>query len=267
MKGMESNNKPPNKNMSINDMSDEIWVLLSNYKKGLNDKFMVSNLGRVKDVDRFVRNGKTGKRFIKSKIMPQANDGRGTIGYMRVSLSDNKRSVSILVHKLVAHCFIGDIPNGYHINHKDFNTHNNNVLNLEIVTREQNIKHYQDNLLEKMNKGEVVSNYRFSKNQIIDIYNSKLKMAEISKMYNVNWKTIKDIKLKYTFKEITKDLPDNKPRRERLSVNIILDIYNNKHLPAKVMMRKYKLSESAVMAVRSGRRHSKITGHKYGFNQ
>lgn len=128
MKGMESNNKPPNKNMSINDMSDEIWVLLSNYKKGLNDKFMVSNLGRVKDVDRFVRNGKTGKRFIKSKIMPQANDGRGTIGYMRVSLSDNKRSVSILVHKLVAHCFIGDIPNGYHINHKDFNTHNNNVL-------------------------------------------------------------------------------------------------------------------------------------------
>jgi len=46
------------------------------------------------------------------------------------------------VHRVVAQTFIGKIPKGKEINHLDGDKHNNNINNLEIVTRQQNITHY-----------------------------------------------------------------------------------------------------------------------------
>ncbi len=46
------------------------------------------------------------------------------------------------VHRVVAQTFIGKIPKGKEINHLDGDKHNNNINNLEIVTRQENITHY-----------------------------------------------------------------------------------------------------------------------------
>lgn len=45
------------------------------------------------------------------------------------------------VHRLVYETFVGDIPKGLEINHKDGNRSNNNVDNLEVLTHRENIEH------------------------------------------------------------------------------------------------------------------------------
>jgi hypothetical protein len=46
------------------------------------------------------------------------------------------------VHRVVASTFLGEIPKGKVINHKDLDKHNNNISNLEIVTSSENRIHY-----------------------------------------------------------------------------------------------------------------------------
>lgn len=45
------------------------------------------------------------------------------------------------VHRLVAKTFIGDIPLGMEVNHIDGDKTNNDLSNLEIVTKSENLKH------------------------------------------------------------------------------------------------------------------------------
>jgi hypothetical protein len=48
-------------------------------------------------------------------------------------------------HRLIAQTFIGKIPKGKVINHKDLDKHNNHPSNLEIVTSSENSLHYHKN--------------------------------------------------------------------------------------------------------------------------
>ena len=54
--------------------------------------------------------------------------------YFTVNLfdCDGKRRTE-RIHRLVAKAFIGEIPKGYHIHHKDGNKQNNRLDNLEII--------------------------------------------------------------------------------------------------------------------------------------
>ena len=45
-------------------------------------------------------------------------------------------------HRLIAQTFLGKIPKGLEVNHKDGDKHNNLPSNLEYMTRQQNITHY-----------------------------------------------------------------------------------------------------------------------------
>lgn len=45
------------------------------------------------------------------------------------------------IHRLVAEVWIGPIPEGMTVNHKDLDKFNNDVENLEIVTYSENIRH------------------------------------------------------------------------------------------------------------------------------
>ena len=45
-------------------------------------------------------------------------------------------------HRLVAQTFLGPVPKGKEVNHKDGDKHNNTLANLEYMTRQQNLIHY-----------------------------------------------------------------------------------------------------------------------------
>lgn len=108
--------------------SSEIWKWISGYE----GRYQISNKGRLKS---FLRN-KDGE------IRSQKNQYGW---YFTVNLkSEDGRIKTDKIHLIVAREFIGEIPKGYHVHHKDGNKQNNNVDNLEIihpsVHREKNLK-------------------------------------------------------------------------------------------------------------------------------
>lgn len=66
---------------------------------------------------------------------------RGKDGYLRCNIAQDGKFRLWLVHRLVAEAFIPNQDNKPEVNHIDGNKANNNVSNLEWVTREENIRH------------------------------------------------------------------------------------------------------------------------------
>ena len=111
----------------------EIWKDVKGYE-GL---YQVSDLGRVNSLDHYAQRGR-GLGLYKSKIIKPTKSIRN---YLRVRLSKNGEVKNSSIHRLVAEAFIPN-PNKYHcINHKNFNTHDNNVNNLEWCTQSENCNH------------------------------------------------------------------------------------------------------------------------------
>ena len=64
-------------------------------------------------------------------------------GYLRVSLwvPRERRIAQVMAHNLVWEVKVGPIPVGLELNHKDLCSSNNDPMNLEPVTKPQNIQH------------------------------------------------------------------------------------------------------------------------------
>lgn len=112
---------------------NELWKDISG-KTG----YQVSNLGRVRSVDREIPAKNGGLRFYKGKILRTSLDTRG---YPTAQFQHNSKHSSRLVHRLVAEAFIPNPENKPQINHKDGNKENNHVGNLEWVTPKENMRH------------------------------------------------------------------------------------------------------------------------------
>ena len=80
------------------------------------------------------------KGGIMKKSLRKRNGGKFD---HRVALMINKKQVYFTVQRLVASCFIGPVY-GYEVNHKDRDTLNNDLSNLEILTPSQNQKHWRN---------------------------------------------------------------------------------------------------------------------------
>jgi hypothetical protein len=64
-------------------------------------------------------------------------------GYARVSLSTRTRRNPLKrsVHRLVYEAFVGQIPDGITVNHKNGNKRDNRVCNLELATMSEQMRH------------------------------------------------------------------------------------------------------------------------------
>lgn len=103
---------------------------------GYEGRYQVSNIGRVRSVDRLVRIVGNNYRPVRGKIL---SIGKYPNGYSMVNFTDGKGKVSTkLVHRLVADAFIPNPNNFPQVNHKDENINNNNVDNLEWCTPKYN---------------------------------------------------------------------------------------------------------------------------------
>ena len=109
----------------------EEWKWIDGYE----NYYQVSNLGRVKSVDREVFY-KDGRKAIH-KGGPVAINTRPN-GYLKANLYKDGKMKNVTIHRLVAEAFIPN-PNNYPvINHKDENKANNYVENLEWCTYKYN---------------------------------------------------------------------------------------------------------------------------------
>ena len=108
--------------------------------KGIPD-YHISNEGIVYSTKISPRyNPKGDMRVLRPRTHPS--------GYMYcgffVGKGPNKQRLWRRVHRVVAEAFIGKIPKGKEINHKNLDKHCNSVDNLEIVTRSENALHWRN---------------------------------------------------------------------------------------------------------------------------
>jgi len=126
-------NIPVWKNISLENLPNEIWKPVKNYES----RYSVSSLGRIKGENRIVKN-KQGYAKIKERVKLGL---KTPLGYIRQKLSMNNKCKSIFSHRLVAEAFIDNNDYTLDINHIDGDKTNNNVNNLEWCTRSENIIH------------------------------------------------------------------------------------------------------------------------------
>ena len=111
----------------------EVWKDVKGYE-GL---YQVSNFGNVKILSRRVVNHKSGStRLMQEKLMNPFDNGHG---YLVVSLRKGGKRKNHYVHRIVAEAFIANQNNKLPVNHKDRNTKNNSVTNLEWCTQQENV--------------------------------------------------------------------------------------------------------------------------------
>ena len=114
-----------------NIMTDEIWADIAGY----DGAYQISNMGHVRTF--LKKDGFVG--FVKTeKSRPRSLISHGN-GYMYVTLCKNGVRKNHYIHRLVAEAFIGEIKDGYVINHLDYDRSNNRVENLEIVSQKDNV--------------------------------------------------------------------------------------------------------------------------------
>ena len=107
-------------------MEEEKWKPVEGYE----DLYEVSNLGRVKSLDRYGPHNKGGRRVIKGRVLKPWKQRNG---YEYVSISRDGCLRCFSVHRLVAQAFVenSDPEHFTIINHKDEDKTNNVWTNLE----------------------------------------------------------------------------------------------------------------------------------------
>jgi hypothetical protein len=128
----------------------EVWLPV----KGYEGYYEVSNLGRVKSIERKAKVCGGGFRIVKNRIL---KNSLNNTGYYRVNLKKKNKNNIYLVHRLVALGFIENPENKRTVNHKDGNKINNNISNLEWNTDLENITHATKVLKSRHNKKYVIN--------------------------------------------------------------------------------------------------------------
>lgn len=111
----------------------EIWKMINGYE----GFYQVSNLGRVRSLQRWVDHKPGQYRLVKERILTPSVDNAG---YLHVRLAKDGVYKLFKVHRLVAKHFLDDYSESKTINHKNHNRWDNSVENLEMMTLEDNVR-------------------------------------------------------------------------------------------------------------------------------
>jgi len=126
----------------------EIWKDVAGYE----GQYQVSNIGRVKGLDRTTprKNHISNSFHQKEKVLKQTTKPNG---YKIIGLCKDNKVKMHHVHRLVATAFIPNPLNKRTVNHIDGVRSNNHYLNLEWNTYSENHKHSYSKLGRKPSKG------------------------------------------------------------------------------------------------------------------
>lgn len=168
---------------------EEIWKDIIGYE-GL---YQISNLGRVKSLEKTVKVGKQYNRFPEKILSNKCLDKNG---YNIFSANKDGLQKTLKVHREVAKCFIPNPENKPQVNHINGIKNDNRVENLEWCTNRENINHAYFNKLCVAAKGSKCGASKYKEDDILKIR----KMAEngilhkdIAIMYKMSKKNVHNI--------------------------------------------------------------------------
>jgi hypothetical protein len=163
---------------------NEVWKNI----EFTDNKYAVSNLGNVRRNEHYTTIGPTKNRkdpsiaFYKERLMTKY---KSVDGYEIVHIVVNKKMQPYKVHRLVANAFIPNPHELPQVNHKDENTLNNTVTNLEWCTAKYNANYGTRNDRLRIANGKKVG--QFDKNgKLIRVWNS---LSEAAKYFGASTTT------------------------------------------------------------------------------
>lgn len=124
-------------------------MALYKYVKGYEGLYLISSDGEVISL-----------KHDQPKTLTTGLRGRDGLFYKFVSLSKNGESKNFSVHRLVAEAFLENEACLPEVNHKDKNTLNNCVENLEWCTKQYNIDYSKSKRVEQFEDGEKIAEYK-----------------------------------------------------------------------------------------------------------
>lgn len=151
----------------------EIWKPI----KGYEGIYQVSNLSRIRSIDRAVKYSNGYNRVQKGITLKQHTTRKG---YLAVYLCDHQQNFHTFVHRLVALHFIPNPDSKTQVNHINGIKDDNRVENLEWCTSSENMRHAFDTGLIKAK----ISNKEVRKAR--ELHSDGLAGTKLSKMYNIS---------------------------------------------------------------------------------
>jgi hypothetical protein len=170
-------------------LQSEEWRPVVSYE-GL---YEVSSLGRVRSA------WQRANRLRTDRILRAWADSSG---YLQVALyRKGERRRLVHVHRLVALAFLGPIPAGKEVNHKDKQRQNCRVGNLEYVTHSENLLHaYRDG--SNHQRGAAHFKAKLTAEQVYAIRHSPERGATLARHYGVSQSIISCIRLRKTWRSL-----------------------------------------------------------------
>lgn len=196
----------------------ECWKIIP--LEFLNGKYEVSDLGNVRHINNR-----------RNPIKPNDNG----YGYFTFKAICNGKRKSVYIHRCVLIAFLPiDGMEKLQGNHKNFDRHDNRLINLEWITRKRNMNYsrvngrfinankHQSKLLKQraseginplMNyninvRGEDRKHTKLTNEQVIKIFRSKKKQTELSIEFNIHRTTVRNIKSGKIWGWLTKKIAD-----------------------------------------------------------
>ncbi len=163
----------------MNKGNIEIWKDIPRYPG-----YQASNLGRIRTHNKTTYTERHGERHWRDRILkfkPSLPKGSG----YRVSLWKSGKGKDYLVARLVATTFLEDlIESDMTVNHKDGNRLNNNIDNLEWLSRADNIKDgYRTGLYKSIQKSCMLKDLSNGEEYYFNSLSDACKFLNRSKSY------------------------------------------------------------------------------------
>lgn len=176
----------------------EVWKPVQGYE-GI---YEVSNLGRVRSLDRFTRNRWGTLRPVAGAMkVPQVKRE----GYCYLNLYSERKARPMYVHRLVALAFLPNPDDLPQVNHKDGDKANNAVTNLEWCSKSDNCQHAIDEGLYEQARGESSGSAKVTESDVIEmrrLWASGMLQKDIAARFGIGRKAVTKIVNRQRWKHV-----------------------------------------------------------------